>query len=206
MIFFFWNITGDVEKLLQGHRENDDMVRSIGARYQIVFPVQLRHHEKMGISTREIGASKVRSSQFYSYIQQYGQQLALDFNLVSWFTIRSTKRNRIFMTFHNCQETRILLGISKIVSLKFPILIVLLGINGDSSIKLKYQIYKGWKTTWQIFLFYHCVAIIETWNKLIISIRSYFLSRWLTNYTESYRDFYIVKCYYSWIVRANIYS
>ena len=59
------------------------MVRSIGARYQIVFPVQLRHHEKMGISTREIGASKVRSSQFYSYIQQYGQQLALDFNLVS---------------------------------------------------------------------------------------------------------------------------
>jgi len=56
-----WKIAGDVEKLLQGHRENDDMVRSIGARYQIVFPVQLRHHEKMGISTREIGASKVRS-------------------------------------------------------------------------------------------------------------------------------------------------
>lgn len=53
---------GDVEKLLKEHRENQDLVRSIGAsHYQIVFPVQLRHREKMGISTREIGATKVNS-------------------------------------------------------------------------------------------------------------------------------------------------
>ena len=53
-------ISGDVETLMKEHRENQDLVRSIGAsQYQIVFPVQLRHREKMGISTREIGATKV---------------------------------------------------------------------------------------------------------------------------------------------------
>lgn len=53
-------IPGDVEMLMKEHRENQDLVRSIGAsQYQIVFPVQLRHREKMGISTREIGATKV---------------------------------------------------------------------------------------------------------------------------------------------------
>lgn len=52
---------GDAEKLLREHRENQDLVRSIGpSHYQIIFPVQLRHHEKMGISTREIGATKVK--------------------------------------------------------------------------------------------------------------------------------------------------
>lgn len=51
---------GDVEKLLKEHKENQDLVRSMGiANYQIVYPVQLRHQEKMGISTREIGATKV---------------------------------------------------------------------------------------------------------------------------------------------------
>ena len=61
ILYSFWR-TGDVEKLLKEHRENQDLVRSIGAsHYQIVFPVQLRHREKMGISTREIGATKVRS-------------------------------------------------------------------------------------------------------------------------------------------------
>ena len=62
LILYSFRLTGDVEKLLKEHRENQDLVRSIGAsHYQIVFPVQLRHREKMGISTREIGATKVRS-------------------------------------------------------------------------------------------------------------------------------------------------
>ncbi|GLG96966.1 SFRICE_034206 [Gryllus bimaculatus] len=39
--------------------KNQELVRNIGAHYyQIIYPVQLRHHEKMGISTREIGAPK----------------------------------------------------------------------------------------------------------------------------------------------------
>jgi hypothetical protein len=50
----------EVERLLRDYRQNQEMVRNIGAHYyQIIYPVQLRHHEKMGISTREIGAGKV---------------------------------------------------------------------------------------------------------------------------------------------------
>jgi len=85
----YWNeegsYHGDVEKLLQGHRENDDMVRSIGARYQIVFPVQLRHHEKMGISTREIGASKQQTGKHYHrtslLIKAFSHKFRLDLEL-----------------------------------------------------------------------------------------------------------------------------
>jgi hypothetical protein len=66
ILIYFVNLSfrsGDVEKLLKEHRENQDLVRSIGgSHYQIVFPVQLRHREKMGISTREIGATKVHYS------------------------------------------------------------------------------------------------------------------------------------------------
>ena len=54
--------------LMKEHRENQDLVRSIGAsQYQIVFPVQLRHREKMGISTREIGATKVINDFVFLY-------------------------------------------------------------------------------------------------------------------------------------------
>lgn len=53
-------ILGEVERLLKEYRQNQELVRNIGAHYyQIIYPVQLRHHEKMGISTREIG-TKVR--------------------------------------------------------------------------------------------------------------------------------------------------
>jgi hypothetical protein len=54
------HVAGEVERLLREYKQNQDMVRGIGTHfYQIIYPVQLRHHEKMGISTREIGAPKV---------------------------------------------------------------------------------------------------------------------------------------------------
>lgn len=59
MLFF----QGEVERLLKEYRQNQELVRKIGGHfYQIIYPVQLRHHEKMGISTREVGGSKVRFS------------------------------------------------------------------------------------------------------------------------------------------------
>lgn len=59
-----WNpFLGEVERLLKEYRQNQELVRKIGGHfYQIIYPVQLRHHEKMGISTREVGGSKVRNS------------------------------------------------------------------------------------------------------------------------------------------------
>ncbi|XP_044003576.1 disintegrin and metalloproteinase domain-containing protein 11 isoform X10 [Aphidius gifuensis] len=58
----FWNEetpAGEVERLLREYRQNQELVRDIGAtNYQIIYPVQLRHHEKMGISTREAGFPK----------------------------------------------------------------------------------------------------------------------------------------------------
>jgi hypothetical protein len=52
-----------VERLLKDYLENQELVKRIGGNsYQIIYPVQLRHHEKMSISTREVGGSKVRNS------------------------------------------------------------------------------------------------------------------------------------------------
>lgn len=61
--FFFIHIfPGEVERLLKEYRQNQELVRKIGSHYyQIIYPVQLRHHEKMGISTREVGGAKVRN-------------------------------------------------------------------------------------------------------------------------------------------------
>lgn len=56
----FFSFTGEVERLLKEYRQNQELVRRIGGHYyQIIYPVQLRHHEKMGISTREV--AKVRN-------------------------------------------------------------------------------------------------------------------------------------------------
>ena len=65
-------VTGEVERLLREYRQNQDMVRGIGTHfYQIIYPVQLRHHEKMGISTREVGAPKVSLASYLSTLPQY---------------------------------------------------------------------------------------------------------------------------------------
>lgn len=56
-------VSGEVERLLREYTQNQEMVRNIGSHYyQIIYPVQLRQHKKMGISTREIGSSKVRKA------------------------------------------------------------------------------------------------------------------------------------------------
>lgn len=58
--FCFLYFAGEVERLLKEYRQNQELVRRIGGHYyQIIYPVQLRHHEKMGISTREV--AKVRN-------------------------------------------------------------------------------------------------------------------------------------------------
>ncbi|XP_052861925.1 uncharacterized protein LOC128268731 [Anopheles cruzii] len=58
----FWNEespVGEVERLLKEHQQNQELVDKIGSSYyQIIYPVQLRHHEKMGISTREVNPPK----------------------------------------------------------------------------------------------------------------------------------------------------
>ena len=57
----FRHVPGEVERLLKEYTQNQEMVGNIGSHYyQIIYPVQLRQHKKMGISTREIGSSKVR--------------------------------------------------------------------------------------------------------------------------------------------------
>ncbi|KAK9754767.1 hypothetical protein QE152_g965 [Popillia japonica] len=58
---------GEVERLLREYTQNQEMVRNIGSHYyQIIYPVQLRQHKKMGISTREIGSSKRGQGDGYS--------------------------------------------------------------------------------------------------------------------------------------------
>ncbi|XP_043465764.1 disintegrin and metalloproteinase domain-containing protein 33 isoform X6 [Leptopilina heterotoma] len=58
----FWseeNPSGEVERLLRQYRQNQELVQNIRSHYyQIIYPVQLRHHEKMGISTRDASAPK----------------------------------------------------------------------------------------------------------------------------------------------------
>ncbi len=54
------DVAGEVEKLLHDFPQNQELVRNIGASlYQIIYPTQLRRHEKMGISTRETSPTKV---------------------------------------------------------------------------------------------------------------------------------------------------
>ncbi|CAG0885167.1 unnamed protein product [Darwinula stevensoni] len=51
----------EAARLMREYRENQEMIDSLGGRfYQIIYPVQLRHHEKIGISTREAPAAKGR--------------------------------------------------------------------------------------------------------------------------------------------------
>merc|ERR1719410_271054 len=45
----------EVERLLRDYKQNQELLRRLGNRYyQVVYPIQVRHREKMGVSTREI--------------------------------------------------------------------------------------------------------------------------------------------------------
>ncbi|XP_060833898.1 disintegrin and metalloproteinase domain-containing protein unc-71 isoform X4 [Rhopalosiphum padi] len=71
----YWNQespVGEVERLLRDYRQNQELVRNIGANYyQIIYPVQIRHHDKMGISTREVGSQKFPSSGLHGSSEGY---------------------------------------------------------------------------------------------------------------------------------------
>ena len=59
---------GYVDTLLKEYKENQELVRNMGAsHYQVIYPVQLRHRETIGISTREIGATKVNVSRAHTF-------------------------------------------------------------------------------------------------------------------------------------------
>lgn len=55
-----YTIAGEVQRLLTEFPQNQELVDSIGPTlYQVIYPTQLRRHEKMGISTRETVPTKV---------------------------------------------------------------------------------------------------------------------------------------------------
>ncbi|CAK1552674.1 unnamed protein product [Leptosia nina] len=64
-------VSEEVERLLREYTQNQELVRNIGAHYyQIIYPVQLRHHEKMGISTREVNTPKGRYGPDYQGVSR----------------------------------------------------------------------------------------------------------------------------------------
>ena len=68
----FSQISAEVERLLREYPSNQELVRSIGAQYyQFVNVAQIRHHQVMGLSTRE-GTSKAPRAQ--AQVMQAPQQ------------------------------------------------------------------------------------------------------------------------------------
>lgn len=93
-------VLGEVERLLREYRQNQELVRDIGAHnYQIIYPVQLRHHEKMGISTREAGSVKVKYKYLYK-IHMYN--LFIFFKEITWHQISVYKVMLLYMNMNKC--------------------------------------------------------------------------------------------------------
>lgn len=106
-------IPGEAERLLQEYRQNQELVQNIGAHYyQIIYPVQLRHHEKMGISTREVSVSKVIKL-FLRTISNERKSIRNFSFIENWYILWC----RNFVTFSRSKAYRIFFFLSRIYKL-----------------------------------------------------------------------------------------
>lgn len=104
MLFLLLIFAGEVERLLKEYRQNQELVRRIGGHYyQIIYPVQLRHHEKMGISTREVSPPKVRNRLRYKRNISTYLTVCLHQHISSHFIC-----SQLMSTFYFLYQTRVL--------------------------------------------------------------------------------------------------
>ncbi|XP_062538565.1 uncharacterized protein LOC134206849 [Armigeres subalbatus] len=104
-------VQGEVERLLKEHQQNQELVHKIGSNiYQIIYPVQLRHHEKMGISTREVGAPKVRyrtrASSFLPSPPQTPSSSSIHESTMNSINLHHQNHNLFGINYHQNASTR----------------------------------------------------------------------------------------------------